>query len=94
MGAQRDASIRPHLGTINVILVASGRTGSRPSRVLSIAQPFIEGLPFDSERSRVEVQPILNFFNEDKVETLRPHDDALVVTFRIGGYDVKRVLVN
>ena len=62
--------------------------------MLSTAQPFIEGLPFDSERSRVEVQPILSFFNEDKVETLRPHDDALVVTFRIGGYDVKRVLVN
>ena len=26
--------------------------------------------------------------------TIQPHDDALVVTFRIGGYDVKRVMVD
>ena len=26
--------------------------------------------------------------------TLQPYDDALVVTLRIGGYDVKRVLVD
>ena len=32
--------------------------------------------------------------NEDKLGTLQPHDDALVVTLRIGGYDVKRVLVD
>ena len=32
--------------------------------------------------------------DEDKLGTLQPHDDALVVTLRIGGYDVKRVLVD
>ena len=26
--------------------------------------------------------------------TIQPHDDSLVVTFRIGGYDVKRVMVD
>ena len=36
----------------------------------------------------------MSFFDEDKVGTLQPHDDALVVTLRIGGYDVKRVLVD
>ncbi|XP_030940034.1 uncharacterized protein LOC115964956 [Quercus lobata] len=92
LGAQRDTSIRPFLGTIKVILATSERTGSRPSRVLSIAQPFIEDLPPDSKRSRVEVRPTLSFSNEDKVGTLQPHNDALVVTLRIGGYDVKRVL--
>ena len=38
--------------------------------------------------------PMLGFSDEDKVGTIQPHDDALVVTLRIGGYDVKRVLVN
>ena len=38
--------------------------------------------------------PILGFSNEDKGGTFQPHDDALVVTIRIGGYNVKRVLVN
>ena len=36
----------------------------------------------------------LSFLNEDKVGTIQPHDDALVVTLRIGRYDVKRVLVD
>ncbi|XP_050289604.1 uncharacterized protein LOC126727726 [Quercus robur] len=38
--------------------------------------------------------PILRFSDEDKVGTIQPHDDALVVTLRIRGYDVKRVLAN
>ena len=30
----------------------------------------------------------------DKAETIQPHDDALVVSLRIGGFDVKQVLVD
>ena len=37
---------------------------------------------------------MLEFSDEDKIRTIQPHDDALVVTLRIGGYDVKRVLIN
>ena len=37
---------------------------------------------------------LLGFSNEDKRGTIQPHDDALVVTLRIGGFDVKRVLVD
>ena len=44
--------------------------------------------------AKVLIQPTLDFPNEDKVETIQPHDDALVVTLRIGGYDVRRVLVD
>ena len=42
----------------------------------------------------MEVRLALSFSNEDKVGTLQPHDDALVVTLKIGGYEVKRVLVD
>nr|XP_023880675.1 uncharacterized protein LOC111993055 [Quercus suber] len=38
--------------------------------------------------------PILSFSEEDKIRTTQPHDDALVITFRIGDYDVKRVMVD
>ena len=38
--------------------------------------------------------PTLGFFEEDKEGTFQPYDDALVVIIRIGGYDVKRVLVD
>ena len=37
---------------------------------------------------------MLGFSDEDKIRTIQPHDDALVVTLKIGGYDVKRVLVD
>ena len=33
----------------------------------------------------MKVWPALSFSDEDKVGTLQPHDDALVVTLRIGG---------
>ena len=36
----------------------------------------------------------MNFSDNDKDGTIQPHDDALMVTLRIGGYDVKRVLVD
>ena len=38
--------------------------------------------------------PILSFLEEDKIRTIQPHDDALLITLRIGDYDVKRVMVD
>ena len=37
---------------------------------------------------------VIGFSDEDKIGTIQPHDDALVITLRIGGYDVKRVMVD
>ena len=42
----------------------------------------------------MEIQPVLSISNEDKVGTLQPQDNALVVTVMIGGYNVKKVLVD
>ena len=36
----------------------------------------------------------MGFSDEDKIGTIQPHDDALVITLWIGGYDVKRVMVD
>ena len=69
-GAQRNASMKPPLGTISVILTALRRTGSQPSKVMSIALPSAEGSSPDPKRSRMEVQPTLSFSDEDKVGTL------------------------
>ena len=38
--------------------------------------------------------PVLSFSEEDKIGTTQPYDDALLITFRIGDYDVKRVMVD
>ena len=48
----------------------------------------------ESKRARAIAKPLIGFSDEDKQGTLQPHDDALVITLRIGGYDVKRVLVD
>ena len=48
----------------------------------------------ESKRAKVLIQPTLGFSDEDKAGTIQPHDDALVVTLRIGGYDVRLVLVD
>ena len=41
------------------------------------------------KRARIPAQPTLGFLDEDKAGTIQPHDDALVVTLRIEGYDVR-----
>ncbi|XP_050260121.1 uncharacterized protein LOC126705275 [Quercus robur] len=48
----------------------------------------------ESKRSKKGNSLILGFSDEDKGGTIQPHDDALVVTLRIGGFDVKMVLVD
>ena len=61
---------------------------------MSIARPSAKDSSLDPKRDRMEVWPALSFSYEDKVGTLQPHDDGLVVTLKIGGYDVKRVLID
>ena len=36
----------------------------------------------------------MGFSDEDKIGTVQRHDDALVITLQIGGYNVKRVMVD
>ncbi|XP_050242019.1 uncharacterized protein LOC126690970 [Quercus robur] len=90
----RQSTLRLPIGTINVILATLGRTGSNPLRVMSVGRLSPEVDDMESKRARAMATPLIGFSNEDKLGTLQPHDDALVVTLRIGGYDVKRVLVN
>ena len=37
---------------------------------------------------------VLGFSDEDKLGTIQPPDDALVVTLRISGYNVRRVMID
>ena len=42
------------------------------------------------KRVKMGIPLVLGFSNENKLRTIQPYDDALVVTLRIGGYDVKK----
>ena len=93
-GSKREIPLRPLLGTINVIFTAPGRTGSCPSKVMSVARLSSEDTNQEPKRARVEWPLVMGFSDEDKVGTIQPHDDALVIILRIGGYNVKRVMVD
>ena len=46
------------------------------------------------KRVKMNVSLVLSFSDADKQGTIQPHDDTLVVTLRIGGYNVKRVMAD
>ena len=91
---QGNAASKPPLGTINVIFAAPGRTGSCPSRVMSVSYYSDDESNSVPKMIKTNVPLMLSFSDADKHGTIQPHDDALVVTLRIGGYDVKRVMVD
>ena len=59
-----------------------------------MARMFPEDSSHESKRAKLDQSLIMGFSDEDKIGTIQPHDDALVITLRIGGYDVKRVMVD
>ena len=46
------------------------------------------------KRVKMGIPLVLGFSDEDKLGTIQPYDDALVITLRIDGYDMKRVMIN
>ena len=91
---ERENLPRPPLGTINVIFVAPGRTGSCPSRVMSVARLYSKDDSHEPKRAKLNQSLVMGFSDKDKIGIVQSHDDALVITLRIGGYDVKRVMVD
>ncbi|XP_075658611.1 uncharacterized protein LOC142628385 [Castanea sativa] len=85
---------RTPMGIINVIFAAPAKTGSRPTRVMSVSRTLAEDSSSEPKRIKGNVPLILGYSEEEKIGTIQPHDDALVVTLRIGGYDVRRVIVD
>ena len=61
---------------------------------MSVAHLSSEDINQELKRARMERSLIMGFSDEDKIGTIQPHDDALVITLQIGGYDVKRVIVD
>ena len=91
----KGSSLTPAWDTINVIFARPGKNGTSGTRVMSVGMGYdMEANDLALKRERMMVTPTLDFSDEDKQGTLQPHDDALVVTVRIRGYDVKKVLVD
>ena len=61
---------------------------------MSVAKSLAEDSNSELKRARIEIRPSLSFLDENKIGAIQSHDDALVITLRIGGYDVRRVMVD
>ena len=80
---------RPPLGTINVIFVVPGRIGFHLSRVMSVARLLPEDSHSKPKRAKIEVRPLLSFSDENKIGTIQPYDDTLVVILKIWGMTLR-----
>ena len=76
---ERENPSRPPLGTINVIFAAPGRTGSCPSRVMSVARLSSEDGSHEPKRTRLDRPLVMGFSDEEKIGIIQPYDDALVI---------------
>ena len=61
---------------------------------MSVARLSSEDGSHEPKRTRLDRPLVMGFSDEDKIGTIQPHDDALVIILRIGGYDVKRVMMD
>ena len=59
---------------------------------MSVARLFLKDDCHEPKRAKLDRSLVMGFSDEDKIGTIQPHDDALVIILRIGGYDVKRVI--
>ena len=61
---------------------------------MSVAHLSPEDGKREPKRAKLDRSLVMGFSDENKIGTIQPHDDALVIILRIGGYDVKRVMVD
>ena len=59
-----------------------------------MAQLPIEESQPELKKAIMDSYPTLSFSEEDKIGTTQPYDDALLITFKIGDYDVKRMMMD
>ena len=82
---QGNTTPKPPLGIINVIFAALRRTGSCPSRIMSVSYYSNEDFNSMPKRIKTNVPLVLSFSDADKQGTIQPHDNALVVTLELVG---------
>ena len=92
---QRGNPFPPPVGVIEVIHVASKKliVGRRKGVLTVVPVEGNPGIQSPGKKMKFAREPV-SFDNDDLKGTIQPHDDALVVTTRINGFLVKRVMID
>ena len=85
---------RPPLGDIGMIIGGSTSNSSKKARKMYLRMvQNIQLTLYAPKMARVD-NPIIGFTEEDARLLHHPHDDALIVSIRVGNYNTYRVLVD
>ncbi|KAK3018181.1 hypothetical protein RJ639_002799 [Escallonia herrerae] len=86
--------VREIAGVINTIsggIAVGGSSGQGRKAYVREALTTVGPL---TKKQKKEPAPTISFSDDDVGDTRTPHDDPLVVTLRVGNFDVKRILVD
>ena len=92
---QRGNTLPPPVGIIEIIHVAPEKliVGRREGVLTVVPVEGNPGLQSPGKKMKFAQEPI-SFDDDDLEGMIQPHDDALVVTARINGFLVKRVMID
>nr|XP_023915227.1 uncharacterized protein LOC112026783 [Quercus suber] len=92
---QRENPLPPPLGIIKVIHVAPrGLTTAGGKEVLIVVSVEGSSCVLSPAKKVKPTQESIAFDDSDLEGTIQPHDDALIVTARVGGFVVKRIMID
>ncbi|KAK3008615.1 hypothetical protein RJ639_014357 [Escallonia herrerae] len=91
--AGRD-EVRENAGVINTISGGIAAGGSSGQGRKAYVREVLTTMGPPTKKQKKELAQTISFSDDDVGDTRIPHDDPLVVTLRVGNFDVKRILVD
>ncbi|KAK3027768.1 hypothetical protein RJ639_041128 [Escallonia herrerae] len=91
--AGRD-EVRENAGVINTISGGIAAGGSSGQGRKAYVREVLTTMGPSTKKQKNEPAQTISFSDDDVGDTRIPHDDPLVVTLRVGNFDVKRILID
>ncbi|KAK3027560.1 hypothetical protein RJ639_042329 [Escallonia herrerae] len=86
--------VRENAGVINTISGGIAAGGSSGQGRKAYVREVLTTMGPSTKKQKKESAQTISFSDDDVGDTRIPHDDPLVVTLRVGNFDVKRILVD
>ncbi|KAK3036832.1 hypothetical protein RJ639_031310 [Escallonia herrerae] len=91
--AERE-EVQENAGVINTISGGIATGGSSGQGQKAYAREVLITVGPLTKKQKIEPTPTISFSDDDVGDTRIPHDDPLVVTLRVGNFNMKRILVD